>query len=236
MKRLIISFLCLLAITLTTAAQEQDSTLLRIDTIEILNKRILAYEKRIEKRQKRWNALLPDFIRLQYAGSVGLINIGTGWEHGKKKHFETDFMFGFVPKYSKEDAFATFTLRETYVPWTKHLAKIKLKESQCLNTTFQPLTCGLFLNTVLRSDYWVREPDRYPDGSYYRFSSKVRAHIFLGQRYTVEIPYDRRYLFKNVSFVWELSSCDLYIISRATNRSFPLKDMLSLSLGIKAGI
>lgn len=169
--------------------------------------------------------LVPDFLRVQYAGSIGLVNVGCGWEHGKGKKFETDIMLGFVPKYEKEAAFLTFTIRETYVPWTKPLYKKMY--------SFQPLACGVFVNSVLNSDYWMKEPDRYPNGKYYRFSSKIRIHIFVGQRYTLNLRQNRRFMARNVSAVWELSTCDLYLISKATNKTLPWYEILSLSLGVK---
>lgn len=175
--------------------------------------------------------VLPNTFRIQYAGSVGLINIGCGWTYGKKRQWETDFMFGYVPKYDKDYAFATFTLRQTYVPWTRGLYNSKGKEGS-LRMTWQPLSCGMFVNSVLHGDYWIREPERYPDRDYYRFSSKIRFHLFVGQRYTILIPKEMRLPMKEVSMAWELSSCDLYIVSKAVNSSVPLKDILSLSLGM----
>lgn len=227
MRSWIISLLLLFAMKIMATGDtlnvEVDSTA-SLREIE-LQRKIERYEQRIEKYNNFFNSLVPDFLRLQYAGSIGLINVGCGWEHGKKEKFETDIMFGFVPKYEKEAAFLTFTARETYVPWTKPLYKDKF--------SFQPLACGIFVNSVLNSDYWTREPDRYPNGSYYRFSSKLRIHLFVGQRYTMNIPREKRYMARNVSAVWELSTCDLYIISKAMNSTLSWHDILSLSLGLK---
>lgn len=187
--------------------------------------KIERYEQRLARYQHFFQSLTPDFIRFQYAGSTGLFNLGCGWEHGKRKKFETDIMLGYVPKYDKESPFFTFTIRETYVPWTKPLNGEAF--------TFQPLSCGIFLNSVLSSEYWTREPDRYPGTSYYRFSSKIRAHIFIGQRYSMNIPKHKRYLSRQVSAVWELSTCDLYLISKIPNATLPWHEILSLSLGLK---
>lgn len=187
--------------------------------------KIERYEQRLGRYQQFFQSLTPDFIRFQFAGSTGLLNIGCGWGYGKRQQHETDVMFGYVPKYDKESAFVTFTIRQTYVPWTKPLYGDSF--------TFQPLSCGVFLNSVLNSEYWTREPDRYPDASYYRFSSKIRVHLFIGQRYTFNIPLHKRYLSQKVSAIWELSTCDLYIVSVAINKTLPLHEMLSLSLGLK---
>lgn len=215
----------------TNARAQSDSVTIKGDTTVVskrereLMKKIDRYEHRLERYQRFFRSLTPDFVRVQYAGSTGLLNVGCGWEYGKRSQHETDVMFGYVPKYDKESPFFTFTLRQTYVPWTKPLYGDAI--------TFQPLACGVFLNSVLDSDYWTREPDRYPDASYYRFSSKIRAHVFVGQRYTLHIPKHKRYLSSKVSAVWELSTCDLYVVSKAVNKTLPFWDTLSLSFGLK---
>ena len=96
----------------------------------------------------------------------------------------------------------------------------------------EPLSCGLYFNTVFRHEFWVKEPSRYPEG-YYGFSSKIRTHIFLGQRLTYNIDKDRRFFTKSVTLFYELSTCDLLLISRATNRYLRARDYLSLSFGLK---
>lgn len=203
------------------------------DTIAKLNRKIEMYETRLERRHRLWMSLLPSSYRFQYAGSIGLLNLGVGWDYGRNRQWETDLMFGFVPKYDKDKAFATFTLRQTYVPWTKGLYRSHERNSGNYWYSWQPLSCGLFMNSVLRGDYWTKEPERYPDRDYYRFSLKIRLHIFIGQRYTIHIPKEKRYLAKECSVVWELSTCDLYVISKAVNASISFTDILSLSLGLK---
>lgn len=222
-----ISF-CLIIVVRTmamsdTLSVEKDSLACLHETE--MQRKIERYESRIERYNRFFNSLIPDFVRIQYAGSVGLVNAGCGWEYGQRKRFETDVMFGFVPKYEKDAAFITFTVRETYVPWTKPLYKEMF--------TFQPLACGVFVNSVLNSEYWAREPDRYPNGNYYRFSSKLRIHVFVGQRYTLNIPREKRFMARSISTVWELSTCDLYLVSKMVNSTLPWYEILSLSFGVK---
>ena len=183
-----------------------------------------AYERRIRRYNQFWHSLTPDFVRFQYAGSVGLVNLGCGWAYGRRDKWETDLMLGFVTKYAKDKPFFTVTIRETFVPWEKHLKG---------HFSCQPLSCGLFLNSVLRKDYWTREPERYPERSYYKFSTKVRFHLFVGQRYSFNIPADKRFMAQKLSAVWEVSACDLYVLNRAVNKSLPWYEMFSLSLGLK---
>ena len=64
------------------------------------------YEYRMERYNQFWRSLIPNQARVQYAGSVGAANIGLGWHYGgrDKRLWETDFMFGFVPKSSAPEA------------------------------------------------------------------------------------------------------------------------------------
>lgn len=179
------------------------------------------YAKRIEKYTSFWEKLIPRYTKLQFAGSMGMLSVGTGWNYGKD-HWETDFMLGLVPRNSDRHAMATISLKQNYIPW-----HIPLHERFSL----EPLTCGLYINTLLDKDFWVRNPDRYPSG-YYTFSTRIRTHIFVGQRITLNLKSKKRWN-KSISLFYELSTCDLYLISAVTNHYLKPSDYLSLSFGAK---
>lgn len=182
------------------------------------------YDKRIRRYRKRWEALIPTHMKWQFAGNMGLLSIGSGWDYGKRNQWETDLLFGFLPKFDSDRAKLTFTLKQNYIPWS-----LQIKESEF---SVEPLTCGLYLNTVFGDEFWVNEPDRYPHG-YYGFSSKVRIHVFLGQRLTYDIDRQRRFFAKSITLFYEVSTCDFYLISAVVNRYLKPRDYLSLSFGIK---
>lgn len=175
--------------------------------------------------RSRWASLIPTHSKLQFAGNMGLLSIGPGWSYGRHKQWETDLLFGFLPKYRSNKAKATFTLKQNYIPWSLSIRRSRF--------SVEPLTCGLYLNTVFGDEFWVNEPDRYPKG-YYGFSSKIRIHVFLGQRITLGIAPSCRFPAKAISLFYEISTCDLYVISAFTNRYLRPRDYLSLSFGIKA--
>ena len=183
------------------------------------------YEYRVERYRQFWRSLIPNQARVQYAGSVGAANIGLGWHYGgrDRRLWESDFMFGFVPKSRASEAHLTFTLRQSYIPF-------RLRMTNWI--AYEPLSTGLICNTIFGEDFWVREPSRYPN-KYYGFSSAVRFHIFLGQRLRYEIPQHKRKFVKAISLCYEVSASDLYLVSYVPNRYLSLRDILSLSLGIK---
>ncbi len=181
------------------------------------------YDKRIHRYRSNWEKLIPTHTKIQFAGNMGLLSFGTGWDYGKKNQWETDVFIGVLPRYSSKKPKMTLTLKQNYLPWNLPLGQ---------RFSVEPLACGIYLNTVFGNQFWVKEPDRYPEG-YYGFSSKVRINAFMGQRITYEIDPQHRYRAKSITLFYELSSSDLYIISAFNNRYLKPRDYLSLSFGMK---
>lgn len=181
------------------------------------------YERNRARTVAKWMRLIPNQTALQYAGSIGIVSAGFGWHYGKDEHWETELLFGFVPRYHSNEAHFTFTIKQRYVPWH---CKISSRWS------ISPLTTGIFFNTISGDDFWTRQPDRYPK-EYYGFPTKLRTHIYLGQRWRYNIPTRHRRRHQAVSLYYELSSCDLYLVSKFTNHEYPWRETLSLGFGIR---
>ena len=179
------------------------------------------YSLGVEKYHTLWNKLIPRYGKIQYAGSMGFLSAGTGWAYGTNDQWETDLLIGIIPRYSSKRAKATLTLKQNFMPW-----KIRLNDQ----FNIEPLACGLYLNTILDNEFWVKEPEKYPSG-YYGFSTKLRTNIFAGQR--ISYRYDRNDLNKKITLFYELSTSDLNLISGATNKYIYPRDVLSLSFGVK---
>jgi len=182
------------------------------------------HQRKLQQYQSRWNALIPKYQNVQYAGSMGLFSLGVGWDYGRRKQWESELMFGVIPRFSSHKAKVTFTLKQNYVPW-----EVRLGERWWL----EPLETGLYVNTVLSDEFWVKEPERYPS-NYYKFSTRIRFHIFTGQRVAMDLGLHSP--FRRLTAFYELSTCDLYLISKATNKYVKLWDILSLSFGVKLHI
>ena len=181
----------------------------------------LLYERSAQRYQSAWAKLTPRYSKLQFAGSMGMLSVGTGWDyyHG---HWETDLLLGFVPKQGPRQAHATFTVKQNYYPW-----QVQLND----RLSFEPLSCGIYINTLFDSDFWGKQPDKYPDG-YYWFSTRIRFHAFLGERITLKLRPEKSW-HRSISFFYELSTCDLYLINAIGNSARRPRDYLSLSFGLK---
>ena len=73
------------------------------------------YEEKAEKYKTYWQKLIPTYSKLQFAGSMGLLSAGIGWDYGKRNQWETDLLIGYVPRYSSS-AKATFTVKQNFMP------------------------------------------------------------------------------------------------------------------------
>lgn len=181
------------------------------------------YERRLQRYRDAWSSLIPSHAKLQFAGSMGFLSIGFGWDYGKRHQFDTDIFLGFIPKYSERHVRFTLTVKQNYYPWRISLGK---------GFYFIPLSMGIYLNTILSDEYWVQAPERYPKG-YYWFSTRVRTNIYLGEAITWEIPAERRRTAAAISLYYEVGTNDFFIISAWGNREIKPYDILHLSIGLK---
>ena len=68
---------------------------------------------------------------------------------------------------------------------------------------------------------------------YYGFSTRIRTHIFLGQRVRFDVPEKYRKFSKSITAFYEISTCDLYVVSAFNNSYLKPDDYLRLSFGLK---
>lgn len=182
------------------------------------------YDRRVHRYRKHWNAIIPTQTVVQYAGNMGLVSAGAGWDYGRHKQWETHLLFGVLPKYDSHRAKLTMTLKENYIPWRISLPK---------NLQIAPLTCGLYFNTIFDSEFWGKEPGRYPENYYPFLKTKLRANIFAGQGITANIPHSQRKFLKSLTAFYEVSTCDLYIRAMFQDKNLKLHDIVGLSIGVK---
>lgn len=182
------------------------------------------YDNRIHRYRRYWGAIIPTQTVLQTCGNMGLVSLGVGWDYGKHRQWETQLLIGFIPKYDSSRGKVTMTLKQNFIPWSMPMGR---------GWSFEPLECGLYFNTVFGKDFWTKQPSKYGSG-YYPFSTRIRPNIFLGERFTVDVPENKRKFVKSVTFFYELSTNDIYFMRFFRNGSAPFWDIFGLSLGIKS--
>lgn len=94
-----------------------------------------------ERLLTAWQKMIPRYTKIQFAGGMGLLSAGVGWNYGHNKSWETEVLWGFVPSFSNDRTKLTMTLRENYVPWSVRLGK---------GWSLQPLSCGIYQHNFRR--------------------------------------------------------------------------------------
>ena len=182
------------------------------------------YDHRVHRYRSRWQSLIPTQTVMQFAGNMGLLSFGVGWEYGRRKQWETHLLFGFLPKYGSSRPKTTMTLKENFIPWSIYLKR---------GWSVEPLTVGLYFNTVFGDEFWKSQPARYPDSYYPFLSTKIRLNVFAGQHVELTLPHNRRKFVKSITAFYELSTCDLWIRALVQDSHVRLTDIFGLSLGLK---
>lgn len=79
------------------------------DTLVLADGKLTRYDRRIMRYRKHWDLLIPTSGIIQTCGNMGIISLGIGWEYGKRRQWETQLLFGYIPKFSSDDE--KFTIR-----------------------------------------------------------------------------------------------------------------------------
>lgn len=174
----------------------------------------------VQAQKNKWMNLMPNFSVVNFYGGMGTVSCGLGWQYGKKRNWETSVFAGFIAKYHSNKPKLTFTLKQVYLPW-----KITINNK----ISVEPILGSIYLNTILGRDFWVKDPERYPKG-YYSIPTKIRAHIALGQRINISF---NKLKYKELSLYYEISSCDMYIITAVQNDYVNIKNIISIAFGLK---
>lgn len=79
------------------------------DTLVLADGKLTRYDRRVMRYRKHWDLLIPTSGIIQSCGNMGIISLGIGWEYGKRRQWETQLLFGYIPKFSSDDE--KFTIR-----------------------------------------------------------------------------------------------------------------------------
>lgn len=162
-------------------------------------------------------------VKLQYAADMGFLSFGAGWDYGRRCQRETDLYQGFLPRSKAGRFYAATTARQNFIPWSISCGD---------RFAVEPFYCDMYDNTIISEKFRVKEPDRYPR-KHYTFSTKMHPFLFAGQRLTLRTNLHTSSRLKGITLYYELSTCDLDLISAVTNRKPDGRDIVGRSFGAK---
>lgn len=182
----------------------------------------MRHEKKLERYKRNWARLIPQYEKIQFAGSMGVLSLGVGWDYGKKEQWETDVFLGYLPRFDGDKSHITMTLKENYIPWS-----LNIKQGGWM---VEPFTVSIYINKIFGDEFWDRAPDKYPE-KYYSFATNLRINLAFGQR--ISLKWISPSLSNHVTFFYEFGTNDLYLVSYFTNKYLKVPDIFNLSLGLK---
>ena len=174
----------------------------------------------VEALAQRKNWAVPDFGVIQYAGSIGVVSIGAGYDVFKSRaRFSTHF--GAIPK-PMGGPLNVLALKFLYEPVTLTVDK---------KTLIRPVDFGIMGSYHYGHEFEERWPEEHDKG-YYWWNPALRVHLVVESSVTHEFPEDHR--LKAATFYYEVNTNDLYLVSYVLNvRSIRLFDILKVGAGVR---
>lgn len=169
--------------------------------------------------------LIPDAAITQFAGSIGYVSVGAGYDLFKNKRGNLDFNYGYVPK-SKGGELHSLTVKFAYRPF-----EVKIKDW----AKFYPFNPGFFATYTFHKDLSFRfSTDDYPKG-YYFWSEALRPHL----SFSNEIEFDTKKILKGskikaISVYSEFNTNEYYLINYFQNmKELSISDIFLLGIGVR---
>jgi hypothetical protein len=159
--------------------------------------------------------LIPDYAQLQFAGNMGLLSAGVGYDLAKDK-LHISLLDGFTPASIAGSNINTINLRGAYDIVNIKVLKRDLTPYIGLTVSFE--TSG--------NAFYSKLPDRYSDG-YYKYSA-IHLLGFAGAKYPVVMSGKG----KKLSVYAEMGTVDSYVYYYMLNTEQNFGDMFSAALGI----
>ena len=161
---------------------------------------------------------VPDHVALQLAGSIGLVSAGPGWAF-LDEAVEGELLLGWAPPLVAGEDFLTLTLKGQWHPF----------RVEWRGWTLRPLTVGMLFSYTFGEAYFVRLPDRYPDG-YYWFRTGLRPALLLGGGMGRPVP---ALGLKHLEGYFELVATDYRVVHFLQDPATVETGLFSLALGAK---
>lgn len=172
-----------------------------------------------------FKALLPESDALQYAGSIGYLSAGVGYELFKNNRGALEFRYGYVPE-NMGGELHIVTAKFNYRPF-----EITIKDW----AKVYPANPGVFISYTAGEEWEITwDKDQYVKG-YYWWSPAIRPHISL----STEVSLNAKKLLhssriKSLSIYSEFNTNELYFVSQVKSGGvLPLGDIIKLGIGVR---
>ncbi len=170
----------------------------------------------IEKEDKnKWYK--PDYIKVQYAGNIGFLSIGAGYEWWREIA-QTDILYGYVPEYKGEATIHTFTIKNTF-----RLYQFNIKQKYNISPIL-----GFSVSLEPGQNSYLRIPDKYPEGYY--STNSIYACLNIGVK--SKFKFDEKRFFSSIEPFVEVNTLADYLFYNIIAQEDHSNIIYSLALGL----
>ncbi|WP_342089008.1 hypothetical protein [Dyadobacter sp. OTU695] len=164
--------------------------------------------------------LLPDHFGIQYAGSIGWVSVGAGYDLFRSR-IRIGLQYGYVP----EDLGGELHILSASV----YYQPLKIKVSRTV--AIHPLDIGIKAAYHFGDQFYLNWPERFPRG-YYWWKSALRLHLATESSVTFELK--NTGAVKTVTGYIDLNTNDLYLVSYILNPTvLTITDIVKIGGGIR---
>ncbi|TXD47130.1 hypothetical protein [Polaribacter sp. IC073] len=181
----------------------------------LLTTNFYAQEANLNK-DKSW--YVPDYVKAQFAGNIGVISVGAGYQLFNKVLY-TELLYGFVPKsVSEADEIHLITIKNTFPIYRKKIGE---------NLTLTPIA-GFATTLDIGTTTFTSLPNRFPDGYYIPNA----FHFTLYGGAMLHKDFVNSKALKGADFYFEVGTVESYLWYAITSSEVKFKDVFSLSVGV----
>lgn len=171
-------------------------------------------DSRIDEKQQWYK---PDLFKIQYAGNIGFISLGLGYEWWRQ-NAQIDFMYGYVPETKGKTTIHTFTIKNTF----------KLYQFDVFDKYNLSPTVGFSVSMEPGENSYIQLPEKYPDGYY--LPNSFYACINLGLKSNFKLKDER--FFSSIDMYFEVNTHANYLFYNILAKENRSSNIYSLALGI----
>lgn len=179
----------------------------------VLSQNIFAQKSEIQKKN-HW--LVPDYAKVQFAGNIGFLSAGIGYQFFNEK-LNTELIYGYVPQEYAHIQIHTITTKNTF---------------QVIRKSFHGLEWSPYLGFTFSyetgNNSFVELPDQYPEGYY----SSNAFHLCILGGLSVKKELDPKYFIKGIGFYAEGVAVDSFLWYMVSSREIHFTQVVSLALGM----
>ena len=156
--------------------------------------------------------IIPDHLKVQYAGSIGYLSVGAGYEWAKKK-LHGDLYYGFVPESVGGVNIHSLTAKLTWLPLSTIKKDIKIDW----------LTAGLLINYAFGRRYHLFSRTKY-SFVYYGFPTAAHMAVFAGGAISK----------KRLGLYYEFGTTDRDLVSYVNNKkAIGFFEIINIGIGAR---